>query len=198
MVVLKKKKKKSGETKPTFNKTEYENYQLELYRLKQQKSLIEKREKELKQRLDEYMTSILTPDSKGHYTFTVVDESGNRIHLQKQARKSISLNEERAIEYLEERGLSHAIIEKDVIAEEVTEEQIIDVLMKHAPHFLDKKNVVDESSLEQLVQEGAIPMEDFEKLCDIKITYAMTFIDDKKMQQGEVDNNATKRNGKGV
>ena len=40
MAILKK-KKKSTETKPTFNKTEYENYQLELYRLKQQKSLIE-------------------------------------------------------------------------------------------------------------------------------------------------------------
>ena len=197
MAILKK-KKKSTETKPTFNKTEYENHQLELYRLKQQKSLIEKREKELKQRLDEYMTNVLTPDSKGHYTFTVVDENGNRIHLQKQARKSISLNEERAAEYLEEHGLTQAIVEKDVIAEEVTEEQIIEVLMRHAPHFLDKKNVVDESSLEQLVQEGTIPMEDFEKLCDIKITYAMTFIDDKKMQQGEVDNNATKGNRKGV
>jgi hypothetical protein len=186
MVVIKRKKKSD-----VANKTEMTNLQLEFHRIKEQRKLLEKREKEVKGRLDEYMSKAFEPDSKGHYLFTTVDENGNNIHLQKQARKKISLNEDRAFAYLIENGLEEAIVEKEVIAEEVTQDQIIEVLLQHASHLVDKKTSVDESTLEQMVTSEKIPMSDFEELCDINITYAMTFIDDKKLQQ-EGEEDATK------
>lgn len=173
--------KKKVET-PSYNKTEMENSQLELFRLKDQKKMLEKRENELKQRLGDYMAHSFKPDSKGHFLFTVLNEKGEKIHLQKQARKKITLNDERAISYLENKGLTDAIVEKQVVGADVTQDQIIEVLEKFAPHLLDKKIVVDEPTIEQMLGNEQIPMEDFEELCDINITYAMTFIDDKKLQ----------------
>jgi hypothetical protein len=194
-------KRKKSEAKPSFNKTEMDNLQLEFYRVKDQMKMLKKREDELKKRLDDFMSATLKPDQKGHYLFTVLDEQGNRIHLQKQARKSISLNEERAIPYLYDKGLSQAIVEKEVIAEEVTQDQVIEVLLKHAPHLVVEKVAVDESTLEQMVLNEHIPMDEFETLCDIKVTYAMTFIDDKKLQQEttqEGEENAAKSKRKKV
>jgi hypothetical protein len=194
-------KRKKSEAKPSYNKTEMENMQLEFYRVKDQMKLLKKREEDLKKRLDEFMSATLKPDQKGHYLFTVLDEQGNRIHLQKQARKSISLNEERAIPYLEEHGLTQAVVIKEVVAEEVTQDQIIEVLIRHAPHLVVEKVAVDESALEQLVLNEEIPMDEFEGLCDINVTYAMTFIDDKKLQQDkpqEGEENATKSKRKKV
>jgi hypothetical protein len=194
-------KRKKSEAKPSFNKTEMENLQLEFYRVKDQMKLLKKREDDLKKRLDGFMSATLKPDQKGHYLFTVLDEKGNRIHLQKQARKSISLNDERAIPYLLEHGFADAVVEKEVIADDVTQDQIIEVIAEHATHFLDIKKQVDETAIEQLVLNEEIPMDEFESLCDIEVTYAMTFIDDKKLQQDkpqEGDENAAKSKRKKV
>lgn len=182
---------------PLFNKTEMDNSQLELYRVKQQMKQLEKREKELKGRLDEFMTHTFTPDAKGHYMFSTVDENGNKIHLQKQARKKISMNQERALKYFHENNMLGVLEDKEVVAEEVTQDQVLEVLSKHAPHLLDRKTVINETAVEQSLTDGDLFMEDFEKLCDINITYAMTYIDDKKLQK-EVELNATKGVGQEI
>lgn len=181
MAVIKRKKKEE----PSFNKTEMENMQLEFFRVKEQAKLLKKREDELKKKLDEYMAKVFKPDTKGHYLFSTIDETGKKIHLQKQARKSIKLNEDRAKQYLSEHGFEHVIVSSPAVAPEVTQDQIIEVLEKHAPHLLAEEEKVDETALEQLVVNEEIPFDEFEQLCDINITYAMTFIDDKKLQQEE-------------
>jgi hypothetical protein len=182
--------------KKSFNKTEMENAQQELYTIKQQMKLMEKRESELKKRLDEYMQHALKPDRKGHYLFTVLNEKGERIHLQKQARRKVSLNEERAKAFLLENGFADAIVEKEVIAADVTQDQIIAEL---PAEYLDRAEVVDEAYLEQLISEEKITMDQFESICDINTTYAMTYIDDKRLQKDlEEEENATKGNGKGI
>lgn len=180
MKIKKKLKVATKANKDVYTKTQAENDQLEFYRLKEQRKMIDKREKELKERLDSYMSKALTPDKKGHFLFTVLDEEGNKIHLQKQARKKVVLNEEEALEFLRENGHDEAIIEKTVIAPEVTEDQIIDEL---PDSYLDTKIVVDQSVLESLVKEEKISMDDFEKLCTIQVTYAMTYIPDERLEK---------------
>lgn len=171
--------------KPSYNLTEMQNTQLEFALIKEQKKQLEQREKELRGRLDEFMTATLKPDSKGHYLFTTINEKGEKIHLQKQARKKINLDRERAIKYLKKNGYKALMYEDFVIAEEVTQDQIIEVLEKHAPEFLDKVVLVDEAGLEQAVLNEEIPMEDFESLCDIEISYAMAFVKDSLLEEGE-------------
>lgn len=177
-----KRKKKIAE-KPSYNLTEMTNTQLEFFKIKEQKKLLEKREAELKKRLDEFMQASIKPDKKGHYLFSTVDEKGNPIHLQKQARKKVQLNEERAKAFLLENGHDDVIVEKEFVAADVTQDQITEIIAKHATHFLDVKEAVDEVALEQLITEGTISLEEFESICDINVTYAMTFVDDKKLQQ---------------
>lgn len=190
MVVIKRKKIKLGTSKKkkedTIDVAEMQNKQLELFRVKQQLKMLGGRENELKNELGTYMEKTFKPDVSGHYLFTTVDSEGNKIHLQRQARKKISLNEERAKAYLKKKKLlSKVVTKKEVIASDVTDEQVLDVLAEHAPHLLEKIEVMDESAIEQLVTSEVIPMDEFEGLCDININYAMAYIDDKKLQQEE-------------
>jgi delta 1-pyrroline-5-carboxylate dehydrogenase len=177
VVKIKRKKKEPV----SFNKTEMENAQLEFYRLKEQKKLLDKREDELKKRLSEYMERAISPDSNGHYTFTTLNEKGEKVHLQRQARKKVVLNPERAIDYLASNGYEDAIVGDEVIASDVTQMQVLDVLAQHAPHLLEKVTKPDEVAVEQLVTSGTIPFSDFEQLCDITTTYAMSFVADKNL-----------------
>lgn len=190
-------KKIARKKKPSFNLTEMTNTQIEFHQIKEQRKMLEEREKQLKERLDKFLTATITPDSKGHYLHTVIGKNGEKLHLQKQARKKITLNEEKALEYLEEHGHDDLIITKNVIAEEVTQDQVIEVLEKYAKHLLDEKTVVDEIGLEQAVLKEEIPMDEFEELCNIDITYAMAFVKDHLLErEGEQD--APKRRGKSI
>jgi delta 1-pyrroline-5-carboxylate dehydrogenase len=189
-------KRKIKTTEDTYSKTMAENDQQEFFNLKQQMKQLESRSNELKARLDKYMSKNLHPDKKGHFLFTVLNENGERIHLQKQARKKVSLNEERAKAYLLEKGFNDFMIQKEVIAKDVTQDQILAEL---PDHFKDVVEAVDEDYLTQLIGNEEISMEDFESICDINITYAMTYIaDDKLEKESEEDENAIKGNGKGI
>lgn len=177
-------KKLKIKRRPSKNLTELTNMQLEFKRVKEQKKLLEKRENELKAKLDEYLTT-LPKDRQGHRTFTTVDENGERIHLMKQARRKVQLNPERAMGMLRKRGFNDVIVEKEVIAAEVTDDQILDVLEKAAPEYLDIAEVVDEDALQTLIENGDITLDEFEKMCDIDESYAITFVSDKKYQEAQ-------------
>lgn len=178
-------KRKKAPVVSGINKTEAENSQLELFQIKQTQKQLETREKELKARLGEYMGKALQPDGKGHFLLTTTDSSGNKVHLQKQARKSIKLNQERAISFLTENGFEDLVITEPVVAEEVTQDQVIEVLLKHAPHLLAESEKVDEKALEQAVVNEEIEMAQFEELCDVNITYAMTFLKDADVEKAQ-------------
>ena len=191
MVKLKRKTKSEQKTDvpkiaSTINKTEAENSQLELFTIKQNIKVLTERESSLKKRLGEYMEKSIKPDGKGHFLFTTVNEKGEKIHLQRQARKKVSLVESKAFEIVNSLGLKDKIIPTvQVIAPEVTNDQVLEVLEKHAPHLLTTSEKVDEKALEQSVLNGEITMEQFEEMCNVSITYAMTYIDDSKLQDTE-------------
>lgn len=171
--------------KTTVNKTEAENSQLELFQIKQSQKQLETREKELKSRLGEYMMQSLKPDGKGHFLLTTLDSQGKKVHLQRQARKSVKLNVGRALKFVQENGLDNLYYSEPKVAEEVTQDQIIEVLLAHAPHLLVESEQVDEKGLEQAVLNEEITMEQLEELCDINITYAMTFIKDTDVEKAQ-------------
>jgi hypothetical protein len=179
--------------KPSLNKTSAENYQLELYTIKQQKKQLETREKELAGLLASYMEQNYKPSPKGHFLFSTVDSKGNKIHLQRQARRKITLNEERAKAFLKSAGLYEQAVEvKEKVADEITQDQIIEVMKNNGfGDFIDEEEVINEEWLEQLVTSGEIEIADFETLCDINTTYAMTYIDDSKLQKEDGENAIT-------
>lgn len=179
--------------KETYTRLQAENDQIELNNIKMQKKMLEAREEELKARLTPWMENNLPTDSKGHRLFTVKGADGKPVHLQRQARKSIKLNQERAVKYLRENEFEETIITKEVIAEEVTQDQIIDAIYKAklAGAYLEQVEAVDEDAFAKLVSEGYISMEDAESLADIKITYAMAYIDDEKIKEEQEKESAT-------
>jgi len=167
--------------KITKNKTSAENDILELFNLKAQKSLLEKRETELKTRISEYVTSHVSPDTKKNYTYFVNAPNGKRVMFQKQARKKIELNEENAISMLRKKKLLSPIITVERIAEEVTQDQILDALIDAGyDDYIDIVETIDESALEELVMNGKLTQAEFEKMCDININYAIICTEEKE------------------
>lgn len=165
--------------KPNF--TEMSNYVLELNSLQKQQKDINDRVTFLKDKVAEYVDSNVESDAYGHRFYTVTDSTGKPLIFQRQARKKVSLNEDEALRFLRKRGLTGAIVEAEVVAEEVTEFQVVEALKKAGySAFLDSVEVVDEDVLEQLVQDGKITAEEFESLCTIETTYASLIVKEKK------------------
>lgn len=168
--------------KPSYNLTEMQNTQIEFANIKAQKKQLEDREKELRDRLELFMERTFEADSKGHKLFTTIGTKGEKLHLQRQSVRKIELNLERAIEYLSKNGHADLINDVTVVAEDVTKDQIIEVLENHAEHLTDIKTVVDEGALEQLVLGKKIPMKEFEALCDIEQSFRMAFVKDALLE----------------
>lgn len=115
----------------------------EYSQISEQMKFLEARKKELASTIKTYAEEKGTKNDKGSY----YAETDNFI-FGNEARKSIKLNQEKALEYLKE----HDLVEK------YTETQII----------------VNEELLASAVECEEIPMEDFEQLCDVKVTSAVS------------------------
>jgi hypothetical protein len=174
---------------PVYTKTQAENDQQELVKIKAQIKELGKREDELKARLESYMMKAFKPDSKGHLLFTVAGADGKNYNLQRQRRRKITLNQEKAIPWLRENKFLDAIKTVDIVAAEVTQDQLVEALLDFGyASYVDTKEIADDIAISQLVQQGIISIEDMEALCDFSDTYAMTYIKDddvKKAQQEE-------------
>ena len=126
----------------------------ELTVLKDRKKDIEKREKELKDQLGQILEAEGVKDSKGSFKLVVGDKLA-----QKQARKSVKLNREKAEEFFKSIGIWEEVIE---IKEEINEDYVEQAL-------LAEKFTVDE----------------LEEITDIKVTYAIV-INDYKPEEEEM------------
>ena len=126
----------------------------ELTVLKDRKKDIEKREKELKEQLGTILEAEGVKDSKGSFKLVVGDKLA-----QKQARKSVKLNREKAEEFFKSIGIWDEVIE---IKEEINEDSVEQAL-------LAEKFTVDE----------------LEEITDIKVTYAIV-INDYKPEEEEM------------
>jgi hypothetical protein len=135
-------KKLSKVTKGTMTSRNPESIINELETLKANKKLIEKREEELKKELGVILEAEGTKDNKGSFNLIIGD-----IKAQKQARKTVKLNPEKAEELFKELG-----IWKDVT---------------------ETKTVIKDDLVEQAVVDEKLSMDDLEKVTDIKVTYAI-------------------------
>lgn len=126
----------------------------ELETLKQNKKTIESREKALKDDLGKILEAEGTKDSKGSFKLILGDKVA-----QKQARKSVSINPDKAEVLFKELG-----IWKDVI---------------------ETKEIINESLVEQAIVDEKLSMENLEEVTDIKVSYAIV-IGDYKPEEEEM------------
>jgi hypothetical protein len=124
----------------------------ELDTLKANKKLLEAREAELKADLVVYLEAEGVKDTKGSFNI-ITEVDGKQKLAQKQARKTVKLNQERSEELFKKLG----------IWEEVTE----------------TKTVLNEDYIEQALLNGKLTQEQFENLCDINTTFAIVVMDYK-------------------
>jgi hypothetical protein len=167
--------------------THYENLVLELDNIQAQKKLIEEREDYLKDELKKYVTDKIDPDEKEHRNFFVIRKNGQPIHFQLQCRKKVSLNQERALRFFRksrDQKLRDVIVEKKIIASEVTEDQLIEALEQVADEYLDTVEIIDEEYLEQLIVDQTLSMKTFESLCDVDKTFIPLIVRDRR-KKGE-------------
>lgn len=114
----------------------------ELDRLKEQKKLLESREKDLKDDLGAILEVEGAKDNKGSYKLIIGDKVA-----QKQARKSVKLNVERAETFFKEIGIWEEVIEV--------------------------KEILNEDLVEQALNQDKFTMDDLEEITDVKTTYAI-------------------------
>ena len=126
--LLKKKPLKAKSNSSTQDRIE--SLVKELTIIKDNKKLIEAREKELANELKELLPLVAQKDNKGSYKLVVGDKVA-----QKQARKSVSLNKKKAEEFFTELGLWEQVtdvtrvinenyVEQALLNDEITEEQL--------------------------------------------------------------------------
>jgi len=160
------------DTKPTNASEAYEVFR----KVKEVESIIEKRLKELREDMFELAEKEGVADDKGSFTVEFEDGTG----YQKQARTSMSIKKDEVIDYAKAVGL-HTIIRHDkVISAEADREEVIKIVEKERPDWIDIVEEVDEEELEKCVLEGLIPMEEFEGLVNRKVTYALVDLAKRK------------------
>lgn len=123
--------------------------------LRNQAKIIKERMDSIAKDIKTYLTNTVQADAKGSY----YSEDDNFI-FGNQAKKSIKLNEERAVNYFTGKG----------ILESVT----------------DTKIVINEDKVSKLVEQGVISQEDLETLVDTKVTYSID-IKEKKKEEAPVE-----------
>jgi hypothetical protein len=150
MMVAKAKLKK----KTTVVARSVEDVVHELTVLKDRKKDIEKREKELKEQLGTILEGEGVKDSKGSFKLVVGDKL-----VQKQARKSVKLNREKAEEFFKSIGIWDEVIE---VKEEINEDYV-----------------------EQALLAEKFTMEELEEITDIRVSYAIV-INNYKPEEEEM------------
>ena len=123
---------------------------MELWRIKEQKKLLEKREDELKARVGSLLEKSAYKDTKGSYVSKINIDGQDKI-VKKEARKSTKLNAEKAEEYFRAHKLWDFVSES--------------------------KQVINEDYVEQAFNQGKVPMKDLEKISDTKVNYAIVVKD---------------------
>lgn len=131
---------------------QYEDKCRRFYEVKRQKGLLEKEEAELKKELDSYVDRTIPTDTKGNRYFYSTDYNGNKIILEREARKKITINEERAIEFFRKKNLLNLVYKT-----------------KEVQYF-------DEEEISNLYQCGTITAEEVQSISDITTSYATKFV----------------------
>lgn len=130
----------------------------ELTHIKENKKALEEREKELKEKLGDYLEEYCYKDTKGSF-LTKIEIDGKEKVIKKECRKRPKLNEEKAEEYFREHKLWDFVSEK--------------------------KEVINPDYVEQAVLQGKMPAEDLESITDMGVSYALVIKDYKPEDEEE-------------
>lgn len=110
--------------------------------VREQEKFLKKRKEELAKEIKAHVVANGSKDSKGSYY-----SENEKFVYGSQAKKSIKINEDKAKNFFNNKGLLDRVI--------TTVEQ------------------VDETKIEQLIAEGLISPEDIEEIVDIKVSYSL-------------------------
>ena len=119
---------------------------------------LQKKEKKQKEELDKLFADIET-DSNGHAYMEAETADGKPLILARQARKSISINVEKAKEFFSSR--------------------------KMLPRFLRTRTeeYIDEAELQSAVEQKELSVEDMREITDTKVVYATAFIKARETEE---------------
>lgn len=153
---------------------------LNLDNIRKQVKALKELESKLVKDIQDISFKLINPDDKGARNLRVYnEESESFIYLNLQDRTKQILNMSKAIQYFEESELDEYIEEEDKLKEGVTQDEIMDVLAKHAPQLLETERVIKEHTLKELVIEGVLDDKDIDVISDKKESYA-AYIKDKE------------------
>ena len=141
-------------------KKDYTEIAKELYLIKAQQKSLEKKEKELKAEMQEFLKK-QPVDAKKNAYLAFNDSSGKLAYIKYEARQSVSLNNEKAMEYFKRKKL-------------------LDRVYKSETNYY-----FDQNEIALLVSENKVPFEDLEKISDKTLNYAIKFMKTKEEESAE-------------
>ena len=153
-------KKVKSNVTPIFNKKDYAKLAEEYNEVSVQLKELDERKKHLANLLKDGAEKFGVKDDKGSYYCDTDDFIFGRV-----AKKSIKLNEERTTKYLKAHGFSHYI------------EEVVTY-------------VINKAKVEEAVKCGDIPQKEFEKMCDVDVSYSVSV--KKKEEMAEVEQTTLK------
>jgi hypothetical protein len=144
--------------------------------------------KDIKKTLDDYEKKELKPYFfEGAEQFgTRTDSGGHRVVLpdgtgwEKQARVSVSVDQEKAVELMADKKLHEYIEKEDFIPAENLEKVINIIKAEGREDLLKTKESVEESSLEQAYLNKQITDDELSELITRKVTYALVAVKPEK------------------
>lgn len=144
-------KKVNTKAESKENKINIEETVREYTSLSEKIKTLETRKKELADRIKKYAQENGVKNTTGSYLLEDDNFTYGAV-----ARKSVSLNAEKAENFFKHMGLWDKVI--------------------------DVKEVINEDKIEALINEGILSMEDLEEITDIKVTYSV-FVEKKKKEE---------------
>jgi hypothetical protein len=117
-----------------------------------QKNELDKKEKELKERINKYVDANMLADNKGNRYFETVGMDGKAIILKREKRESRKLNNEMAVAFFRKAGMLGRVAKEKITYE------------------------FDEDAIMKLYEDKTISMGDIENISDVSVTYATKFV----------------------
>lgn len=147
--------------------------------------------KEVKKTLNEYEKKTLKPFlfESAEKLGTLTESGGNKVLLEdgtgweKQARVSVSVDEEKAVELLDSKNLFEYIDYTESISEENLESVIKLLKASNREDLITTTTSVTNSSLEQAYLKGDITDDELGSLVQRKVTYALVEVNPKEKKK---------------
>lgn len=141
----------------------YENY-MKADRISK---IVKEYKKELRLKMFDIAEKTVDPDEKGSYKVRFEDGAG----FKKEARTRVTINEDKAKELAEKKGIDITRPQPKP-TRQLTKEEAEELEQKFAGAF-DIEEKVDENLLEQAYLNGELSDDEFEELVNKKVNYAL-------------------------